>query len=409
MKIIDICIKYKRYFAAALVGVMIIGMSAGASAKFAPATNPKMNIKKAFTDEKDNKELNTLISSYYSYYAEGDTDNLQKIAYPISDAEISYIQMFSEYVDSYDITGIYSKQGLTDGSYMVSVAVDILYTGQETKAAGTDFFYVETDENKNLYINNLYSAFNQTNSENEMDPSVTALISEYERQDDVAALLSKQQEKYSEAVEKDPTLATFITTTLPATVDTWANNYQTGVAQKQAEEQAQAEKAEADALAAAEAQAEAEAAEAQAEADAAAQAQAEQERQDALSASTEVVTTGKINVRDSASEDGNKLGQLDCGTAVSKLSDEGDWSVIDYNGSNAYVKTEFLTTKTSTEAREVTLSSTINIRYEMGENASKLTVAPSGTVLTVDEDYANGWSKVEVNGKMGFAKTEFLK
>lgn len=108
-------------------------------------------------------------------------------------------------------------------------------------------------------------------------------------------------------------------------------------------------------------------------------------------------------------EDASVLGQLDCGMTVSKFSDEGDWSKIDFYGKDGYVKTQYLTSTTSTDSREVTLTSTINVRYEMDENATKLTVASAGTTIKVDADYANGWSKVEVDGQAGFAKTEVLK
>lgn len=398
MKFIDACIKYKRFFAAALVGLMIFGMTAGASAQFAPASNPEMNVKKDFNDESENEELNKLISNYYKYYSDGDTDSLKKIAYPISDAEISYIQMLSQYIDSYDMKGIYSKAGLTEGSFMVSVLVETSFVGQTTKAPGLAFFYVETNKKGKLYINNAYSAFNLENTENDMDPSITALISEYERQDDFATLQSRQQAKYEKALEDDPMLDTFMTTTIPATVSTWATNYQTGVAQKAAEDKAAAEKEAADKAAAE-----------KAAADQAAADQAAAERQELMNNATMMVTAGKVNCRESASEDASVLGQLDCGMTVSKFSDEGEWSKIDFYGKDGYVKTEFLTTKTSTEAREVKLTSTINIRYEMDENSTKLTVASSGTTIKVDEDYANGWSKVEVNGQAGFAKTEVLK
>ncbi len=397
MKFIDACIKYKRFFAAGLVGLMIIGMTAGASAQFAPADNPEMNVKKDFTDESENKKLNKLLESYYKYYDAGDTDNLQKIAYPISDSEISYIKMMSAYIDSTDITAVYSKQGLDD-SLMVSVCIETTFTGQSTKAPGLDFFYVSYDKDKKLYIDNLYSTFNVQNSENEMDPSITALISEYERQDDVAALQSKQQKKYEAAIESDPTLDTLMTTTFPAVTSTWAVNYQTSLAQKKAEDKAAADKAAQDAADAA-----------KAAEDQKAQEAAASERQQAMDNATQLITAGKVNVRESAGEDASVLGQLDCGMTVSKFSDEGDWSKIDFYGKDGYVKTQYLTSTTSTDSREVTLTSTINVRYEMDENATKLTVASAGTTIKVDADYANGWSKVEVDGQAGFAKTEVLK
>lgn len=439
MNFIDACIKNKRFFAAGLVGLMIIGMTAGASAQFAPLDNPELNVKKDFTDESENEDLLNLLSSYYSYYDSGDTASLSTIATPISDSEVSYIQMISQYIDSTDINEIYSKQGLND-SFMVSVCIDTNFSGQTTKAPGLDFFYVSHDADKNLYIENNYSTYNVQTSENEMDPSVTALISEFERQDDVAALQTKQQKAYETALENDPTLATLMTTTLPAVTSTWASNYQISVAQKAAEDKAAADAAaqaeaaaqqaqdaaaqdqtaqdqQAQDAAAQDQQAQDAAAQAQQAQDAAAQdqtAQAQQaqdaaaQRQAAIDSAAKVIASRKVNVRQSADENSTQLGQLDCGTEISKFSDEGDWSKIDFNGQDAYVKTQYLTTVSNGEGRDVTLTATVNIRYEMDENATKLTLAVAGDTLHVDCDYANGWSKVEINGQAAFAKTEVL-
>ena len=423
MKFVDACIKYKRFFAAGLVGLMIIGMTAGASAQFAPADNPELNVKKDFTDESENEDLKELLTSYYSYYDSGDTDSLKTIAYPISDSEISYIQMISQYIDSTDINAIYSKQGLDD-SLMVSVCIDTNFAGQTTKAPGLDFFYVSRDKDKNLYIENNYSTYNVQTSENEMDPSVTALISEYERQDDVATLQNKQQKAYEDALASDPTLETLMTTTLPAVSSSWASNYQISVAQKAAEDKAAADKAAADKAAADKAAADKAAADQaaadQAAADQAASGAADQTADAAADQTaadqaaqaqqtTTMVTTGKVNFRQSADENSTQLGQIDCGTEVAKSADEGDWSRINFNGQDGYVKTEFLTTVSNGDGRDVTLTSTINVRYGMDENATKLTLATAGETLHVDCDYANGWSKVEINGQAAFAKTEVLK
>ena len=104
---------------------------------------------------------------------------------------------------------------------------------------------------------------------------------------------------------------------------------------------------------------------------------------------------------------------------------ENGWAKIDYNGTKAYVKADYLqdaTTDASASAdndsdetssdesgKEITLSNTVNVRESMSETASKVAVAYAGESLTVIRDFAEGWSKVNYNGKEGYCKTEFLK
>lgn len=54
--------------------------------------------------------------------------------------------------------------------------------------------------------------------------------------------------------------------------------------------------------------------------------------------------TDNLNVRPSAGTDGDPLGQVNIGDALTKTGEEGEWTQIDYNGVTGYVKTEFLTT-----------------------------------------------------------------
>lgn len=179
-----------------------------------------------FNDEKSiDKKLEGLIGSYYKAYAAGDTTALQEIAYPISDAEISYISMLSQYIDSYDVKKISHETGLYDGAYLVSVVYKMSFSRIKTPAPGLDFFYVETDENGKIYINNLYSAYNMSNEENAVDSNITARISEYKQQDDIQALMETAQEDYSKALETDSELKTFVESTLPEKIKEWAEEY----------------------------------------------------------------------------------------------------------------------------------------------------------------------------------------
>ena len=57
-----------------------------------------------------------------------------------------------------------------------------------------------------------------------------------------------------------------------------------------------------------------------------------------------VYTTTVVNVRSIPDTTGEILGKLEAGTAIVRTADENGWSTIDYNGTTAYVSSEFLTT-----------------------------------------------------------------
>ena len=106
------------------------------------------------------EDVNTLINQYYTAYAAGDTDTLQTIATPLSENEKSYISVFSQYVDAYQNIKCYTKQGLDASSYLVSVYVEVKFKDVDTVAPGLDFFYVRTNDDGSVYIDNLYSQYN---------------------------------------------------------------------------------------------------------------------------------------------------------------------------------------------------------------------------------------------------------
>ena len=389
--------KYRRYYAAALIGLCMVGMLGKGIPSMAENSDPMTNVYVSYSDESENDELTDLLTDYYKAYDSADTDALEKIATPVSDSEKSYMTMLSDYVDHHDIVELYSKKGATDGSLLVSAYVNIYFTGQKTAAPGLDFFYVETNSKGKLYINNLYSSYNLNNSEQEVDPTITSMIAAFEQQDDVLALQQKVQEKYNEALLNDSDLKTFTESTLAGAISKWATDYKTFMAavaqQQQEEEQAAAEAA-------------------------AAEAAAEEQAANEEANKYTVYTLSQVNVRSAADENSNLLGQIPINTAVTKYADEGDWSKIDYQGTKAYIKTEFLTTdqaQAQAKADEaanstvVTLSTTVNVRSSMDENASKVAVAYMGSQITVLGDQGNGWSKVNYNGQEGYAKTEYLK
>ena len=409
----------KRYILAGLCGLGIIFMLGFGINAMDVQADPVAAVRRNYTNESGNTALKTLIQDYYDAYDEGNLLALNKVAYPFSDSEISYIELMSKNIDSRSIREIYSKKGADKGSYFVSVVNDINFSGMEKSAPGLDFFYVETDEDGSLYINNLYSTYNLNNAENPVDTEITSLIGEFEQQTDVLKLQAKVQTEFNEAMEEDAILKNFFDETLQTKVSEWATAYHQKVLDKKAEEEKKA-KEEAEAKAAAEEAAKKEAeekaaAEAAAAEQAAAEATAAQAAAEQAAAAAQNTSSGSfvnfktINVRAAADTASQNIARLECGTVLNKIRDEGDWTVININSREGFIKKEFVTTISNSAARDVTLTRTVNVRDEMSENGQKVAVAQAGTAVKVECDYANGWSRVSYgNNIKGYAKTEYL-
>ena len=151
----------------------------------------------AFDTESQNDTdpvLKTLFARYYGALVQGNTETMMELAYPMSEAEVSYIGVLSSFYEDVDDISYYSKAGLTEGSYLVSVTANVKFVDVDTAVPNLDFFYVETDEQGNLYINNTYSMFNMSFGEEPMDPEVSELIRRYFQQSDFLMLQTRVNE-----------------------------------------------------------------------------------------------------------------------------------------------------------------------------------------------------------------------
>lgn len=408
-KVITFCKDNARYFGAGAVFIAIVLVLAFGTNGTASDKDPMAGAYQNYAEDA-NEDVDKLIKSYLKSYAAGDVETLKTIATPISDAEVSYIQFYSQYIEKYQKVKVYTKRGVTKDSYLCSVYLQIKFNDIDTPVAGLDFFYVQTNEDGKLYINNVYGSFNQANGEFDMDTEVSALIATFEQQPDVLALQADVQKECNEAMLADEKLNSFVNGTLQQGIAKWATDYKASVAQA-AEEAAAAKKAEEEA-----------AKKAEEEAKAAEEAKKKEEQEKANA--TKKIATDKINVRDAAAETGNKLGQLEKGQEVTCYAVENGWAKIDYNGTKAFVKADYLQDATSNaeqnttddnsdianqSGKQITLSNTVNVRESMSETASKVAVAYAGEQVTIIQEYAEGWSKVMYNNKEGYCKTEFLK
>lgn len=348
IKVVKFFKENRRYFIAVLLFIVLVIILAKCTgpAEKRPDTDTEgtqaaefniddFELDKTFKKDEDAK-VNALIEQYFEAYANDDLDTLEKIAYPMGDNEKSYIGVCSQYIKSYKNISCYTKSGLTEGSYLVSVYYELKFYGVKTTAPGQDFFYLETDKDGNLYINNLYSIYNFSRTENEMDPNIYAVILKFKEQDDMVAMLNDVQEKYKAAIESDPDLATMLSTTLKAAMKDWRSTIEeeatqnpTDVADGDSEEKPDTQ------------------------APVSSEASSEPKPDNTGTSTTEgngtqtkkkvkVRTTDAVYVRAKASKDSKAYELVEKGTVFTKIGTKGEWTKIKYDGGKAYIKSEFL-------------------------------------------------------------------
>lgn len=379
------CTENKKYVGVAgvLVGLILIlivvvaGDNNGRQSNTEAGSQTEISVKD-FEFEKDytndaKDDISTLLADYYKAYVGDDIDTLGKLATPMSDNEKSYIGVVSQYYESVNDITPYTKNGLKKGSYFVSVKNNIKFTGVDTQAPTLDFFYIETGKDGKLFINNVYSNFNRTYCENELDDDIMELISKYTASSEFADLHEEVQKEYEQALSADANLKTMLETTLTGAIKQWYTS--SGIANLKKDD-ADTQNTEADTQQADDAAQNSDQQVADANAgqttDANAGQTADQQTTDANAGQTtdqqatdtnaenqqpteqpqapaeyQVVTKDVVKVRDGASTDAKELGLLKEQVTLTAYGTEGDWTIVSYSaGTNgrAYIKTENLQT-----------------------------------------------------------------
>lgn len=341
--------------------------------------------------ENSNPEISNLINQYYSAMASGNIDDIKALVSSIDDEQILRIEEISKYVDSYPSLDIYTKDGPTENTYLVYVSSEVKFTDYEKPIPGMNTYYVCTDENGRFYIN-----FDDD------DEEVLDYIRKVCLQDDVVDLNNKVAAAYNDMTAEDADLAQFL-----------LDFYE------------EIDKSVGEALALAEDESGAE--------DADTQTEGEQSQEtETASVVTKVKATDVVNIRSSDSETADKLGKAAIGDEFKLLEKIGNgWSKIEYEGKDAYIKSEYLEDveeaevadnsqeSTDTPAQEttdntqtngyVTVKENVRIRSSASENGEKLGTAYVGEKLELIMKQADGWTKIKYNGKTAYVKSDYVE
>ncbi len=348
--------------------------------------------------------VNELLKKYFIAMASGDIDLVRSYNNNIDDTEAIRIEETAKYIESYENLKVYTKIGPAAGTYLAYVYYEEKFRDYEQSIPGLEAFYICTDESGELYIN-----------DGEESESVINYIREASLQDDVVDLNNEVASTYNNMLAENEDLSIFLVD-LTESIDT----------------------AVGESLAQNEGTADAQTAEAGAEED-------EEEEEPAPSTTvSEVVhtvrTTTTVNIRSSDSETADKLGKAAEGEEFTLIEKRGNgWSEISYNGSSAFIKSEYLEdastqavvnvnnddddndntgdtqTAAATETGSTKVSGTVTVKENVRIRASastegdKIGTAYVGQKLDVIEKLANGWTKVKFEGKTAYVKSEFVE
>lgn len=344
--------------------------------------------------------INELFDVYYKAMVEGDTDTMEKLVYYMDATEILRAAETSKYIDSYPPLEIYTKTGPKEGTYIAYVYAELKFHDYDKPIPGMRTYYVCTNEDGELYINE-----DGEESDNELH-----YMREVQLQGDVIDLNNKAAEAYNKMVVDDPQLADFLL-----------------------ELRAEIEKNVGEALARAEQSEEPE--------EGAEEETPEETGEEApATVVTKVKTTDVVNIRTSDSETADKLGKAAVGDEFELLEEKGNgWSKIKYDGSEAYIKSDFLepsetmaasdveqgeddenedtqeqqtadnSSDSTTVTGTVTVKENVRIRSGASETSDKIATAYMGQKLDVIMKQADGWTKIKYNGKTAYVKSDFVE
>lgn len=122
-----------------------------------------------------------------------------------------------------------------------------------------------------------------------------------------------------------------------------------------------------------------------------------------------------VNIRKEDSASSEKLGMLNKGDSILRtgVGDNG-WSKVDYNGTEAYISSTYLTTEkpadvTFADANETVYAiATVNVRESYSTSSNILGKLSTGDSITRTSKGDNGWSKVSYNGKEAYVSSSYL-
>ena len=353
-------------------------------------------------------EVNNVVRAYYDAQASGDMETISGLNTYLNDIQKIKVEELSKYIESYPQLDVYTKPGLTENTYVAYVCSEVKFYDLDTTIPGMQTYYIGQDENGNYYINN-----------GTYDDTVSNYIKEVTLQDDVVDLNNKVVVAYNDLLAEDENLSEFLAYMKEKI------NEDVGEILAQADQPEQTEEETGE--------------------------QTEQATEETAPVTLRARATDVVNIRVSDSEQADKLGKAQVDEEFTVLEQkENGWSKIEYEGKDAYIKSDYLeviseepasdaqetdadstdnedqaqdsSTDTSTDTAststastgktpgdQVRVKETVRIRKSASTDSDVLGTAYVGDTFELVMEQADGWSRVKYKGNNAYIKTEYLE
>ncbi len=348
-----------------------------------------------FTLAKDAYDfVNDAMTKYLNALAENDQEYLKQCLSDVNSNELDNIAVKSKYIDFYDNIVCYTQQGYADESFYVYTTYDLHIVDIETSVPAVIGIYYAKD------AEGVYKIYKK----NYMSTEVLENFYIAYMQQDVQDIYNQISLSYNETLESDEKLSDFILSYHDIVNEDM-------VALNEERERISAEE------------------------------DTGVETSGPVRQNVKALTS--VNVRSSDSETAERLGTVGEGTIIVRVEEKlNGWSKVEYEGKEAYIKSQYLqvvdengnvvedtpdtnnddngtdtttTTTTATgnnndnETKYVTAIDNVNIRAEADIDSERVGFAYNGDKLEFVEKLSNGWTKIKYNGKDAYVKTDYVQ
>lgn len=142
-------------------------------------------------------EVNSLIDSFYTAWGQKNVEQMKELTDSFDATDEAKVSNAS-YIENYSNVTVYTKQGLTEDSFVVFVSYDLKFTDVETAAPGLSQLYVMKNDEDRFIIHN-----------DDSNEEINAYMAEVTQDADVQALIIEVETRLNEAMDADPELKAF--------------------------------------------------------------------------------------------------------------------------------------------------------------------------------------------------------
>lgn len=346
-----------------------------------PVQEVIMDIEENVLELNVNDKVIQLVVDYFQAMVVGDVDVVANFHdQVIKDTTKIRIQELSKYIESYPAIEVYSKRGPIENSIMAYVYYKVDFIGYEVDVPGMQFFYLKQKDNGEYIICN----------EAPLEEAELDFIADVESQEDIIELKNKITVENDEILLDESNGIFAFMAQLTQEVDIKVGQL---LAEGLQPEQSEEDIASADTL-------------------------VESEGDEAVAVENEEVflplnakTTSTINVRSSDSLTADLLGKLSLGESIVVYDKQANgWCKIQYEGRDAYIKTDYVYFEEAvTDAQvigSITPNTTVNVRAEAEQTSQRIGGAVEGESYDLLEEL-DGWFKINYEVKVGYISAEY--